>query len=148
MRSKCINPTNPSTYAVIFDKGDEFIGELTRFAIEKVLSGSQINAIGGFSNLTLGYFDRDRKDYKKIEIDEQVEVLCLFGDITIDNGAPKVHAHAIVGMSDGTTRGGHLIKALVWPTLEVIVTESPQYLVRRHDSDSGLALIDPNAPYP
>ncbi|RJP15299.1 MAG: DUF296 domain-containing protein [Candidatus Abyssobacteria bacterium SURF_5] len=145
MRSKCINATNPSTYAVIFDKGDELITGLTRFAIEKVLSGSQINAVGGFSHATIGFFDRDRKDYKKIELDEQVEVLCLFGDITIEGGTPKVHAHAIIGRADGTTRGGHLIKALVWPTLEVIVTESPGYLVRRHDPDTGLALIDPEA---
>jgi hypothetical protein len=144
MRSKCINPVNPVIYAVVFDKGEEFIEGLTRFATEKVLSVSQISAIGAFSELTLGYFDRDLKDYKKIIINEQVEALSLLGDITIENGKPKVHAHVIVGKSDGTAHGGHVMKALVWPTLEVIVTESPQYLIRKRDPDTGLTLIDPD----
>ena len=142
MRSKCINPKNPVTYVVVFDKGEELLEGLTRFAVEKVLSNSQMTAIGAFSRIVFGYFDRDRKDYKKIDVEEQLEVLCLFGDITIEKGTPKVCAHAIVGKSDGTTRGGHVIRALVWPTLEVIVSEAPEYLLRRHDPETGLMLID------
>lgn len=141
MRTKCINPSNPVIYAVVFDRGEELLEGLTRFAMENVVSGSQISAIGAFSNVTLGYFDRDRKDYKKIQVDEQVEVLSLLGDITIESGKPKVHAHTVVGRSDGTTRGGHVIKAKVWPTLEVIVTEAPEYLTRKHDPETGLTLI-------
>ena len=144
MRSKCINPRNPAVYAVVFDKGDELLEGLNQFAADKVLSASQISAIGAFSSLTLGYFDRDTKEYRRIVVDEQVEVLSLLGDITIENGNPKVHAHAIVGCSDGTTRGGHVMKAVIWPTLEVIITESPAYLVRKQDPDTGLTLIDPD----
>jgi len=44
-------------------------------------------------------------------------------------------------MSDGTAHGGHLVEAVVRPTLEVILVESPQHLRRRHDPESGLALI-------
>lgn len=142
MRSKLIYFPSPVTYAVVFDKGDEFLEGLTRFAKDKVLAASQLTAIGAFSDLTVGYFDRARKDYKKIEINEQVEVLSLMGDITVEDGNPKVHAHVVVGKSDGTAHGGHIIKAHVWPTLEVIVTESPEHLMRKYDSETGLTLIN------
>jgi len=73
---------------------------------------------------------------------EQVEVLSLVGDIALKDNMPQVHAHAVVGKSDGTAHGGHVIEAHVWPTLEVILTESPKHLRRKTDSETGLALID------
>ena len=63
-------------------------------------------------------------------------------DIALDRGEPKVHAHIVVGKSDGTAHGGHLLEARVRPTLEVILTESPRHLHKRFDPESGLALID------
>ena len=92
--------------------------------------------------MTLGYFDWDAKDYKHIPLREQVEVLSLIGDVALDEkGEPKVHAHVVVGRSDGTARGGHLLEAHVRPTLEVILTESPKHLRKQYDPESRLALI-------
>lgn len=93
----------------------------------------------------LGYFDRQAKDYKKIPIEEQVEALSLVGDIAIKGNAPQVHAHIVVGKADGTAHGGHILEAHVWPTLEVILTESPGHLCRKTDAETGLALIDLSA---
>ena len=106
------------------------------------LGGSHFTAIGAFQDVTLGYFDWQTKQYRRIPVHEQVEVLSLLGDIALDEkGGPKVHAHVVVGKSDGTAHGGHLMEAHVRPTLEVILTESPRHLQRRHDEASGLALI-------
>ena len=69
------------------------------------------------------------------------ELLALVGDIALAEGKPKVHAHVVVGLRTGDTRGGHLLQAHVRPTLEVVITESPTYLKREHDAESGLALI-------
>ncbi len=128
-------------YALIFDKGDEFIEGLTRFANEKGLGGSHLTAIGAFSDAVLGYFDRGTKEYQKIPVGEQTEVLSLVGDIAFEEDNPKVHAHVVLGKSDGTAHGGHILQAHVWPTLEVIVSESPRHLQRFYDPESGLALI-------
>jgi predicted DNA-binding protein with PD1-like motif len=130
------------TFAVIFDKGDECMGGLLSLAKEKNFAGSHFTAIGAFREVTLGYFDRDRKDYKKIPIREQVEVLSLLGDIALKDGAPQIHAHVVIGKADGTAHGGHLLEARVWPTLEVILTESPKHLQRAMDEETGLALIN------
>lgn len=93
----------------------------------------------------LGFFDPAKKGYNKIEIREQLEVLSLTGDIVLEKGAPKVHAHIVVGKSDGTAHGGHLIEGHVFPTLELILLEAPKYLQRRIDVETGLALIDLDA---
>ena len=143
MRSKLIDDHGRKTYAVVLDKGDELKAGLTRFARENRLGAAQITAIGAFERATLGYFDREKKEYKKLPITEQVEVLSLIGDVVIDKGEPALHAHVVVGRADGTTRGGHLLEAYVWPTLEVIVSESPRHLQKRYDPDTGLTLINP-----
>lgn len=130
------------TFAVIFDKGDEVMSNLLDFARKEKLAGSHFTAIGAFEEVTLGYFDWEKKEYRKIPLKEQVEVLSLVGDVALaPDGSPKLHAHVVVGRSDGSTRGGHLVEARVRPTLEVMLVESPKHLQRRHDPESGLALI-------
>ena len=132
-----------STYALIFDKDEEFVAGLTSWAKENKLSGSHFTAIGAFREVTLGYFDRGKKEYQKIPVPEQVEVLSLIGDIALTNGVPQIHAHVVVGKSDGSAHGGHILEARVWPTLELILIESPKHLCRKYDPETGLALIDP-----
>ena len=141
MKSTLLQEQGPRTWAIIFEPGDEVIAGLTAFAKEQGLDSSHLTAIGAFERATLAYFDRERKEYQEIPIDEQVEVLTLAGDIAMKGDEPMVHAHVVVGRSDGTTRGGHLMQARVWPTLEVILSETPGHLRRRHDEASGLALI-------
>lgn len=141
MKTKLLQEQGQKTYVLVFDTGDEVIAGLLDFARTHDLGGSHFTAIGAFSSLVVGYFDWGKKDYQKIPLDEQVEVLSLVGDIALDEGGPKVHAHVVVGKSDGTAHGGHLLKAHVRPTLEVILVESPQHLRRQPDKASGLALI-------
>src|SRR5437868_2713555 len=140
MKSKLINE-NPRTFAVIFETGDEVTEELKEFAKEQKLSASQFTAIGAFNEVLLGFFNFETKDYQRIPIAEQVEVLSLLGDIALEGNEPKIHAHVVLGKSDGTAHGGHLLRAHVRPTLEVILTESPRHLHRKMDSATGLALI-------
>lgn len=143
MKSKLINNDQQKTYALVFKTGDEVIAGITAFAKEHSLNASQLTAIGAFSEALLGFFDFSIKDYKKIPISEQVEVLSMNGDITLDQGSGiKVHIHTVLGKADGTAHGGHLLSARVHPTLEVIITESPGHLCRKHDEETGLSLID------
>lgn len=142
MKAKLIHAGDERTWAVVFDTGDEFTSGLLKFARENGLGGSRLTAIGAFERATLGYFDWEKKDYVKIPLEEQGEVLSLVGDIALLDGEPKLHAHAVVGQRDGTTRGGHVLEAHVRPTLEVMLTESPRHLQKRHDPETGLALLD------
>jgi len=142
MKSKRINQQHgESIFVVVFDKGDEFSSGMLDFAKQQHITAAQMTAVGAFSDVTLGYFDRTKMDYKKIPVNEQVEVLSLVGNIALDEGKPKIHAHVVVGKSDGSAHGGHILEAHVWPTLEIIVTETPKELQRTTDKETGLALI-------
>lgn len=142
MRSKLLNADPPITYAVVLDTGDEVVGELSKFVREQEVEAASLTAIGAFSRAVLGYFQWETKQYKKIPVDEQVEVLSLLGDVAVADQGPTLHLHAVLGKADGSVVGGHLIEAHVRPTLEVILIQPPSYLRKRKDPETGLALID------
>jgi predicted DNA-binding protein with PD1-like motif len=142
MRSKMLNAGPERTYALIFDKGDDPVSLIEAFAREHDIGAARLSAIGAFSDVVLGYFDWEKKDYKRIALREQMEVLSLLGDIALGpKGEPKVHAHIVLGRSDGTAHGGHLLEGRVRPTLEVLLVQSPAALQKVHDPETGLALI-------
>jgi uncharacterized protein len=147
MRAKQIESRDGRrTFAIVFDTGDEVAAGLFAFAHEHRIAGAYFTAIGALREVTLGYWDWETKDYRRIYVREQVEVLALAGNVALaPDGAPKVHAHIVVGKADGTAHGGHLLEARVRPTLEVILVESPRHLRRTHDPETGLALIDVGA---
>jgi hypothetical protein len=144
MKTKWISQ-EPKTLAIVFDTGDEVMAGLLEAARKFKLAASHFTAIGAFQSVTLGFFDLTKKDYLKVPINEQVEALSLIGDISLKDAEPQIHAHCVVGLPDMTTRGGHLIKGVARPTLEVILVESPSHLKRRQHPDVGLALIDLDA---
>ena len=145
MKYKLINESGEKAFALIFEKGDEVITVLRTFATEQQLLASHFTAIGALRDVVLGFFDRDKKEYKRIPISEHVEVLSLTGDITMQDHMPQIHAHVVVGKSDGSAYGGHLLEGHVFPTAELILLESPKYLECWFDLETGLALIDVEA---
>src|ERR1700727_1692783 len=142
MKAKVSDDVDEVSYVVVCDPGDEAFDALTQFARAQDLEASQITAVGAFSRATVGWFDRAAKQYRRIPVDEQCEVLSLIGDVAEGQDGPVLHAHVVLGLSDGTTRGGHLLEGLVFPTLEVVVTETPAELRKVMRPDIGIALID------
>jgi uncharacterized protein len=130
-------------YAVIFAKGDEAFSGLQEFAEKYQIQSAHFTAIGALNGATLAWFDPQRKMYRKIPIDGQVEVVSMIGDIALYQGKPTVHTHMVVGLPDGTTKGGHVLNAHVSPTLEVMVTIDPIAMHKRLDPETDLTLIDP-----
>ncbi|MDB4953703.1 MAG: hypothetical protein JWO36_1272 [Myxococcales bacterium] len=134
------------TFAFVFEREEDPVAGLAKLAHDFQLASCQITAVGGFTRATLGYFDRELKTYRRIPVESQCEVLSLLGDIAHEDGKRIIHLHCVLGLPDATTRGGHLLDAIVWPTLEVIVTEWPRFLRKRFDPELGLALIEPTRP--
>lgn len=144
MKSKLVAAENaPQIHVVILDPGEEAFAALTRFAHEAGIAAASLTAIGAFERATVGWFDIASKSYRKIEVNEQCEVLSAIGDVAVgDDGKPSLHVHIVLGLADGSTRGGHLLAGTVRPTLEVIMTEVPATLRRKKRADLGIALID------
>jgi predicted DNA-binding protein with PD1-like motif len=142
VKTKVLHADGARTIAVVFETGEEPMQGLLDLAKRERLAAGHFTAIGAFEEVTLGYFDWARKDYARIAVREQVEVLSLVGDVALEGTVPKVHAHVVVGKRDGTAHGGHLLEARVRPTLEVILIQPSEPLRRRFDPRSKLALIE------
>ena len=144
MQVQLLNPGEPTKqYAVVFYQGDEAFSGLVEFAEKYQVTSAHFTAIGALNGATLGWFDPQRKMYKKIPVKGQHEVIGMSGDIALYQGKPVVHTHMVVGNSDGTTRAGHVLAAYVSPTLEVMVTVDPITMQKRFDPATDLTLIDP-----
>jgi predicted DNA-binding protein with PD1-like motif len=130
------------TFALVFKEGDQFSTLMRDWLQEAGVSSASFTAIGACQSVTLGYFDLAAREYARIPVEEQAEVLTLAGNVAVGpDGSPRVHAHVSVGLRDGSARGGHLLEATIRPTLELILTEHPPHLRRRSDPETGLALL-------
>ena len=144
MQVQLLNPGEATKqYAVIFYQGDEAFSGLLEFAEKYHVTSAHFTAIGALNGATLGWFDPQRKMYKKIAIDGHHEVIAMIGDIALYQGKPVAHTHMVVGGPEGTTRAGHVLAAYVSPTLEVMVTVDPITMQQRFDPATDLTLIDP-----
>src|SRR5437899_11138836 len=122
MKVQLLNPGEPTKqYAVILYQGDEAFSGLLEFAEKYHVTSAHFTAIGAVNGATLGWFDPQRKMYKKIPINGQHEVIGMSGDIALYQAKPVVHTHMVGGTSDGTTRTGHVLAPNVSMTLEVMV---------------------------
>lgn len=141
MRIEELRQPTGRVLVVVCDKGEEPVGAIGAALHRHDLRAGRVTAVGGFQEAEVGWFDRQRRDFRPIPVREQVEVLSLLGDVAARDGEPVLHVHAVLGRADGSTVGGHLLSARVWPTLEVIVTEVAPELAKQVDPETGLALI-------
>jgi predicted DNA-binding protein with PD1-like motif len=125
MKSKLLQPYGPKSFALVFDTGDEAMSGLLSFAREHNLVSAHFTGIGAFSQVVLGYYDWEKKDYLKIPVDEQVEVVSLIGDVALEKDRPKIHAHVVVAKRSRCGRS--MLEEFVRPTLEIVLTESPSH---------------------
>ena len=95
------------TFALVLATGDEAMRCLQSFVARERVSAAQISAIGAFSEAVLGYFDWEKKEYRRNPVSEQLEVASLLGDVALSpEGEPALHLHAVLGRRDGTALAG------------------------------------------
>jgi len=128
-------------YVLRLDPGEEVMATLLAFADREDIRGGYFLAFGAFSRVRLAYFDVALKQYDENDVDEQVEVVSLLGNVARENGRPAIHMHAAVGNEHARTYSGHLRQGIVRPTLEVFLTKLDGEIRRAHDPDTGLELL-------
>ena len=111
------------TWQLRFADGDEVLSGLTDLAKREGITSAQVTGLGGLSKALLAFGDPSIGSYvfKLIPIDEKSELVSLVGTVSLRDGEPNVHLHAVVALSDGTTRGGHVLELHVAPVAEVTI---------------------------
>jgi len=113
------------TYKIHMVKGDEMMSGLTDFAEKYKIKNGHFTALGAINKGLFGWSDVESgKGQKKIEMNQEAEIVSLMGSMTMDNqGRGTVHGHGTVALSDGSVRGGHWWEAHVSIIADVFVTE-------------------------
>jgi predicted DNA-binding protein with PD1-like motif len=124
MKVKQLGNSNGRKFEVTMRKGDEVAAGLTEFAEQNHVTLAHVTGIGALNAAVLGWFDPDKRAYKKIVVSQEVEVVSFSGNIAIENGKPFLHAHAVVAFPDGSTKGGHFIEGHVSLEMQIFVTDS------------------------
>ena len=116
-------PTVAHTYQIRFSAGDEILSGLTDLAKREGITSAQITGLGGLSTALLAFGDPSIGSFvfKLIPVDEKSELVSLDGTISLRDGEPNVHIHAVVALSDGSTLGGHVLELHVDPVAEVTI---------------------------
>ena len=141
MKSREFDPAARRDFLVVLDDGDDVITALMAFARANRIEGAALHGIGAFRRATVAYWNPLTREYEKIAVDEQVEVLSISGSLATSGDEVKIHAHVTLGKRDGSTVGGHLLRATVYPTLEVFIADLGGRLTRKKDEKTGLMLL-------
>jgi uncharacterized protein len=129
------------SYVVAFDIGDDVLSQFAEFLATRRIEAARFYGLGGFARATVAFYDMELKEYLPIEVNEQVEVLSIVGNVATYQEQPRIHAHCVVGHRDGHTTGGHLLAATVRPTLEIALDEITAGLERTERPEIGIPLL-------
>ena len=129
------------TYLFRLAKGKDLLESLADFCHDNQVKCGIVQVVGSVSNATIGYFDQSKKKYDKKIINEDMELLSLVGNISIQDNRPTVHAHVVLAGKDYQPIGGHLMPGTKIFVCEAYIQElvgEPK--VRRADKVTKLSL--------
>lgn len=129
------------SFFLVFDRGDDVLSTIRDFAQKNKIRGGHFAAIGALQRGVIAWWNPETRQYDRIELEEQLEVSALLGDIAIEGTKTKVHAHVVLGRRDGQAVAGHLLEGTVFPTLEMHFVAFAAVLERRKDEETNLSLI-------
>jgi len=129
------------TYLFRLPKGKDLLESLADFCHDNQVKCGVVQVIGSVANATVAYFDQTKKKYEKKVINEEMELLSLQGNISIQDNRPTVHAHVMLSGKDYNVVGGHLLPGTKIFVCEAYIQElvgEPK--VRRADKVTKLSL--------
>jgi uncharacterized protein len=122
------------------DSGAEIVGQITDLAEELEFETAFISAIGALSRADLGYYDQATREYHVFQVDEPVELAAFSGNISLLEGRPFVHAHAVLSDRTGKIRAGHFVRGTIFAAEVYLQELCGLPLKRAYDSVTGLKL--------
>lgn len=126
---------------VVLQRGEELHTSLIAYAREHGLTSAWVTGLGGAGMMTLGYYNFETREYEWHDVDSDVEIVNLTGNLSIVDGEPFWHIHGTFGRADLTTIGGHVRELTVSLTCELHITPLETPMTRRFDDETGLKLL-------
>lgn len=128
------------TFVFRAEHDSEFVQFLTEFAKEKKIKKAFFTAIGAVKRAKLGYYDQQKHEYISFPVEGPHEIASCIGNISLKNGEPFVHAHAVLADEKGDTKAGHFFEGIVFAAEIHLQELAGPDLVREHDKKTDLSL--------
>ena len=130
-----------NTLVVRIDKGEEILESVKVLAEKENIKLASIQALGAINDFTVGVLDTATKQYKSNSFTGAYEIVSLTGTINTKNDEFYCHLHLSAGNDKGEVFGGHLNRAVVSATCEMIVTLIDGRVDREFSDEIGLNLF-------
>jgi len=124
--------------------GTDLLNELQAFVRDKGINLAWITGLGAVARATLRFYNQTTKSWSDIELDKELELISMMGNVSLLNGEPIVHAHVTLSDEEGRCYGGHLAANTVVFNMEILMTTlNGPPVTRKLDTDTGLTLWAP-----
>lgn len=130
-----------NTYFVRMDKGEEILEQLQALCEQEQIKLATVQALGAVNDLTVGVFNTTEKQYYANHFTGFYEIVSLTGTVTTKDGGFYAHLHMSAGDDKGLVVGGHLNRAVISATCEMVLTVIPGTVEREFNEDVGLNLF-------
>lgn len=124
------------------DPGEEILSQITEVAVKEKLMLAEINGLGAVRDFTVGAFDTEKKEFYANQFEGTFEIVSLTGTITEKDSKPYLHLHMSAANPQGNVFGGHLNKAVVSATAEIVIRIIEGHVGRKMNEEIGLNLFD------
>lgn len=128
-------------YVVRLQRGEEIIESLTRLCRENDIKLGRVTAIGAANKAKIGLFNVETKEYHSKELEGDMEITNLSGNISRKDGEVYLHLHITLCDKDNRAFGGHLNMAVISATCEMIIDVIDGYVEREFNDEVGLNLF-------
>lgn len=126
------------------ERNERVLASLVDFCTRRGIQSATFTAIGAVKNAEIGYYSLEKREYFFKTISEDREVASMNGNVSLVDGKPFVHAHAVLSACDESlsTIGGHVKECEVAVTLEIFLTPLGSVVARAMHEEVGLKLLD------
>lgn len=131
-----------NTVIVRVDKGEDIIKELLSLSEKENILFASISGLGAVNDIELGIFDTSEKRYHSKRFIGDFEITSLVGTLSRKDKKPYIHVHMSVGnVLTNEFFGGHLNKAIVGATAEIVLNVVEIVVEREFVEEIGLNLF-------
>ena len=130
------------TYVVRIERGEEVVEQITKVCTEENIKLASIEGLGAGDHVVFGLYSVEDKVYHKTELNEDMEITSVLGNVSEKDGKPYIHMHINLAGADGIAKGGHLNEARICGAGEFFIRVLDGHVGRKHDDVTGLNIYD------